>query len=78
MVCPVKLQLSFKQIATWLAIGFIIYLVWQNTTGVSSEMNTYLRAVFGFLGDFVQKLGQFLSGLFGGGSEPAPPPSTTA
>ena len=52
--------------------------MWQNTTGVSSEMNTYLRAVFGFLGDFVQKLGQFLSGLFGGGSEPAPPPSTTA
>lgn len=61
-----KTQISLKQIAVWLAIGFIVYLVWVDQTGtVTDRMSTYLRAIFGFLGEFIDRLGSFLSGLFG-------------
>jgi hypothetical protein len=62
----VKFTINVKQVLTWLAIGFFAYLVWQSTATTSVQLNTYLGAVFGFLGELIEKTMQFLSGAVGG------------
>ena len=49
-------------------LGFVLFFIYQTPAEASSVAGQFA----GFAGDFLQRFGEFLSGLFGGASETSP------
>lgn len=46
-----------------LALIMVLYLIWQDPTATADLVSGFFEAVFGFLGTFWDKLGEFLTSL---------------
>jgi hypothetical protein len=72
------MNISLKRVGNWLVVGFVIWLVVNSSATSSDDISNYLGDVASWLGRAIERLGQFLSDLFGSGdSAPADGGATT-
>jgi hypothetical protein len=65
------MNISLKRVGNWLVVGFVIWLVVNSSATSSEDISNYLGDVASWLGRAIERLGQFLSDLFGSDSGPA-------
>lgn len=68
-------KLGLKQILIYLTLAFVIVSIWQSPSATAEQIGNFLGDVGNFILDLVDKLVEFIDGLFGG-DEPSPPDTT--
>lgn len=48
-----------------LALGLVIYLIWQDPNGSADMVSGFFDAIGGFVATLWEKLGEFFTSLFG-------------
>jgi hypothetical protein len=70
-------KIDLKKLLLYLVIAFVIVSIWKDPSGSAKTAGTYLGNVGNFLVALIDKGSSFIKGLTGGGSTPAPTPTST-
>lgn len=50
---------------SFVALALVVYLIWKDPTGTADVLAGFFKAVGGFFGELWDRLGEFVSSLFG-------------